>query len=199
MIRSFVGQVEVRSVRGSGRLGLFDESTVDSCKNAEKNKLACNYLCLASGTAGWNGTTLEFCKSICIEEACGNGILLTPHGMQTVVAKLGDCLSFCYGQAEKLTDPIARQAARIACPSTCGLANELAKLPASDKRPAKTTPIPPPPKTTPPAPTPPPTEKKADMSWLLWAGGAAAVLALILASNTAGAMSGMRMAAGVTR
>jgi len=125
-----------------GQLGLFSETTYNDCANNEANKNACYYGCVSAGAGGWNALFLSACQSICITEACGKGILLTPTGMQKVIPKIADCMVLCQTQAEQLTDPVAREAARAACPTTCGLYNEISKLPPEDRPDAKNAPPP---------------------------------------------------------
>lgn len=139
---SAVRWIEDRTV-GVGRvnwLGAFDETTQADCLSNPINHNICYYSCLASGAGGWNAITANACQLVCISEACGRGILLTPIGMQKVMSKVGACLATCFADAAKLQDPTAREAANAACQSTCALATEISKLPVEDKPPAKACP-----------------------------------------------------------
>lgn len=84
---------------------------------------------------------LPICKNICLDELCGKGFILTPHGMKKVMAEVAPCLIKCHADAASL-DPAARAAALAACPSTCALVDALNKLPPEDKKPAKTAKVP---------------------------------------------------------
>jgi hypothetical protein len=167
----------------SGRLGLFEEPTYTDCAANEANKNACYYSCIAAGSSGWNALLATACQSVCITEACGNGILLTPRGLQKVVPKIADCLTYCRTQAEKLSDSSARAAALAACPSTCMLAAELAKLPPEDKQNAKTAPIPQPPG-TPAASKSAPSSDRGLGSVLIIAALVAAAVVIVGGSGT---------------
>ena len=172
-------------MKWSGRLGLFEETTYADCSNNEANKNACYYSCVLAGGGGWNGILLNACQSVCITEACGKGILLTPHGMGAVIGKIGDCLTFCNAQADKLDDPTAREAAKAACPATCGLYSEVSKLPASDQKPAPGASIPipgqKPPSKPPPTPTPTtPSSAGVPASFWLWGLGIIGVIAAVV-------------------
>lgn len=176
-------------------LGVFSEKTSADCLANSINKDYCHAFCAAIGaSAGPTLIGLPICTDICLTEACGKGIFLTPVGMQKVATKIGSCLTNCYTQADKLDDPAARIAARAACPATCNLANELAKLPPEDKQPTSTLPPNPPgtkpgggkpttkPTTTPPT-TKPTLAQQAGIGGIGILIGLAIVAAVVLSPN----------------
>jgi len=115
----------------TSHVGVFDQGEV-ACRAHQPNSDVCGYICDAA-RLGWGDSEFETCKRICISGACTQGFLITPSAMQKVMAGSGACLTKCYADAAKLADPTARAAANAACPSTCALAAELAKLPPKDK------------------------------------------------------------------
>lgn len=175
MIRWLDDQVPVRWLgESSGRLGRFDEPTVSECLSNPSNWASCFDICVSAGAAGWNALLAPECQAICLHEACGEGILITPNGMKKVMAKVGGCLTTCLNDANKLPDNGARQAARAACPTTCGLYIELAKLPPEDKQDAKTAPVPTP--STPASKSEPPKERSLASVFVIAALVATAVV-----------------------
>jgi hypothetical protein len=161
-------------------LGRFNETTVSACLQNPDNWAACFDICVIAGAAGWNALLAPECQSICLHEACGEGMLITPHGMGKVMKQIGDCLTYCNAQADKLPDDGARQAAKAACPSTCGLYQALADLPPEDKQDAKTAKIPKPPAGSPPPPKkPPPPITTANTASASSGGGAGTALVVV--------------------
>lgn len=127
-------------VREPSSLGLFNEATVPECMASAANKDACYTAAVVTGAGGWNLILAPYLVDICMNEACGRGIILTPNDMQKAGAVIGTCMQQCVDDAQKLPDNGARQAALAACPTTCNMAHVLEQVHAQAAAPPTTPP-----------------------------------------------------------
>jgi len=140
VIVAWRGQVGPRSsVKWSGRLGLFEETTSAECLADLYNQDACNQLCYAAGITGYGAVLITPCQNQCMIEMCNQGILppckfpptgwpcnplTTTKEMKKAGVLLSPCIKKCmdaYAQESFGTDEEALKIAARDCLKKCGI------------------------------------------------------------------------------
>ncbi len=119
-----------------GTLGLFSEKTSGECHANLYNQDACYAICSSIGIGGWSALFIWPCVNQCMIEGCGQGILVSHTQMQKAGQIISPCFNACMDafQQENIgTDEAALKAAAIQCANKCGFPQAVSSTPGGTK------------------------------------------------------------------